>query len=498
MKLLYTLTLASLLYWSLSAQTIVPVPQGNGTLNDAIQNYIDTNGGVDDSVIFELESGGIYVLTSTIDFDYDLNIQAAADYEVRPVILPALADGGETFRPFRVRENITLRGLYVTTEDALGGRSDQIIRISNDEARIIIDDCHLDKATQSALRIDNEDNKIYMTNSIVSNIINLQNPSNGRGFDDRGQDIDTLWVENSTFYNLTARLLRDDGGEINWLLWNQNTSVNTGDRTLDIGEGLEVRVTNNLFINPAFLGDDDNDATAFQIDESDDEMQNVVISHNNFYNDPALLEIYDAINVNAEEGDSVYVRRFLNGTASDFVSMAGLDSTIYNQEMDFINAPATPTEYVRTFYDDPTTAVPIDDGNGGAGPDNVAQVPFDFCYSRANPMASAGTEGQALGDPNWTSCVTSSTKDIGKEIDLQLYPNPFSTQLNYELTVEKTSEMDVILRNVLGQVVYQERAAAMIGFNRFTLNLDHLNNGYYYLTIQMEDGFFTIKVLKTK
>ncbi|MEM1324915.1 MAG: T9SS type A sorting domain-containing protein [Bacteroidota bacterium] len=497
MRQILILLATTLFTSSLLAQTIVPVAPGNGTLNEAIENYIDANNGVDDSVIFQLEDGGIYVLTATLDFDFDLNIQAAPDYEVRPAILPTVAGGGETFRPFRVRENITLKGLYVTTEDALGGQSDQIVRISRDGARVTIDDCHFDKATQSAFRIDNSDNKIYMTNSIISNITNLQNPSNGRGFDDRGQDIDTLWVENSTIYNLTARILRDDGGTINYLLWNQNTSVNTGDRTLDIGEGLDVTVTNNLFINPAFRGDDDADATAFQIDESDEE-QNVIISHNNFYRDSALLELYAELSVDADEGDSLYARNFINGTAQNFIDMAGLDSTIYNQEIDFINAPATPVDYVRAFYDDPTTAPPLDDGNGGVGPERTEQLPFDFCYSVANPMASAGTEGQVLGDPNFDSCLMSSARRITNMLDFAAYPNPFTSSLTVELDVERTARVDFVVSNVLGQVVHQYSTDAIIGANRFDLQMRDLENGYYYLTIRTEDTLSTKKILKVE
>jgi hypothetical protein len=227
-------------------------------------------------------------------------------------------------------------------------------------------------------------------------------------------------------------------------------------------------------------------------------MQEVTISHNNFYNDPALLALYDEINITAEEGDSVYVRDFINGTAQNFIDMAGLDSTIYNQAVEFINAPATPTDYVRAFYDDPTTAPPLDDGNGGIGPERTEQLPFDFCYSTANPMATAGTEGQALGDPNWTSCLMSSARRVVKEVDFSLYPNPFSTALSVELEVERTARVHFVLSNLLGQVLLQYDTDAVVGANRFELPLQDLNDGYYYLTIRTGDRLSTKKILKVK
>ena len=92
MRQILILLATTLFTSSLFAQTIVPVAPGNGTLNEAIENYIEANGGVDDSVIFQLEDGGIYVLTATLDFDFDLNIQAAPNYEVRPAILPTRSE----------------------------------------------------------------------------------------------------------------------------------------------------------------------------------------------------------------------------------------------------------------------------------------------------------------------------------------------------------------------------------------------------------------------
>ncbi|MEN0003539.1 MAG: T9SS type A sorting domain-containing protein [Bacteroidota bacterium] len=498
MKSLFTnIVLFVALLWSATtfAQTVVQVPPGNGTLNQAIQDYIDNNGSVDQSVVFELEDGGIYILSATIDFDFPLNIQAAPNSMVRPAIQPIPANGGETFRAFRIRESVILKGLYITTEDALGGRSDQIIRVSNDGARVEIDNCHLDKAAQSALRIDNDNNKIYITNTIISNIINLQNPSNGRAIDDRGQDIDTLWVENSTIYNLTARILRDDGGLINWLRWNHTTCVNTGDRTLDIGEGLEVEVKNNLFINPAFLGDDDPDATAFQIDLSEDEVQDVTISHNNFYADPALEAIYDAINVDADPGDSVYVRGFINGPASDFIEAGGFTNTITFIEPMFANAPATPTDYVSSFYDDPANAQPLDDGDGGIGP-GLIQLPFDFALMNDSPLVTGGDNGQQLGDLNWGTFPTSTQELDPNTIQFQLFPNPVADVVQLQFVLDEAAPVQTVIFDALGRTLLARQEQAPAGPIHQQFDLSNLPQGYYFAKLTIGDRFLTAKIVK--
>jgi hypothetical protein len=413
----------------------------------------------------------------------------------RPVIQPTIGTGGETFRPFRVRENITLRGLYITSQDALGGRTDQIIRISKDGARVIIDDCHLAKATQAAFRIDNANNKIYVTNSIVSNIINEQNPSNGRAFDDRGQDIDTLWVENSTFYNFTARLLRDDGGVINWLRWNQTTCVNSGDRTLDMGQTRQAIVTNNLFINPAFMGDDEPGATSFQIDSIDGETQDITISHNNFYNDPALLDLYNQINEGAAEGDSVFAREFINGPARSFITAGGFDATIYNEAVAFVNAPATPIDYVSSFYADPGNTQPLDLGNGGSLPGQV-QLPFNFDYDDSSPVAVGGTEGQRLGDLNWQLVVTSIDYRAPNTFGLVTFPNPANDQLFLSFDLPNASDGSVEVYDLRGRQLWHQNEVFQQGENQIELNINSLPRGTYLAKLNIGGTFTTTSYVK--
>ena len=481
MRHFYTFLVFCLSLSVATSQTVVPVAPGLGTLNDAIQGYIDTNGGVDGSVVFELEDGGIYVLTASIDFDFELNIQAEPDAAVRPVIQPTVGTGGETFRPFRVRDNITLVGLYITSEDALGGRTDQLLRISQDGARVVIDNCHLDKASQAALRLDNADNKIYLTNSVVSNIINEQNPTNGRAFDDRGQDIDTLWVENSTFYNFSARLLRDDGGVNNWVFWNQTTCVNSGDRTLDLGETNTAVITNNLFINPAFMGDDEAGSTAFQIDSTGG-TQDITISHNNFYNDPALQAVYDNINATADPGDSVYVRDFVNGPAQSFIDAGGFAATIYNEEVVFTNPPATPTDYVASFYADPANTQPFDLGNGGVLPGQT-QLPFDFSYGDNNPVATGGTEGQQLGDLNWTLIITSTDDVNSLAATMSLYPNPTSDLLQLDIESETAQLVNIQVVDLQGKVMLELRESLVSGSNVLDIPVSNLSPQLYVLTL---------------
>ena len=82
--------------------------------------------------------------------------------------------------------------------------------------------------------------------------------NNGRGFDTRGNNIDSLVIENTTFYNLTSRIVRDDGGGfIRYHKFDHNTVVNIGQFVSSPLEVQEMVWTNNLVINGGFLGQTD-------------------------------------------------------------------------------------------------------------------------------------------------------------------------------------------------------------------------------------------------
>lgn len=472
------------------AQTIVPVAPGLGTLNEAIDNYISENGSTSMDVIFELEDGGFYILTSTLENEDPLRIEAEPEAVVRPVIRPNVPEGGDPFRAFRARNDITLRGLFITNKDALGGSDSQILRVSEDGARVIIDNCHLDFAPQSALRLDNTDNKIYITNSIISNIANLSNPTNGRGIDDRGNDIDTLWVENTTFYNLSARMLRDDGGVVNYAKFNHVTGVHLGDRSIDLGEFVEAEITNNLFVNSGFLGFNEPAASSLQVDSSD-LVQSALISNINFYVDPAIPTLYNQLNADAEPGDSVYVRNGLNSDASAIAASGGTLETITDLEVAFNNGPATPLDYIESFYEDPDNALPLDDGNGGVDPDDSSQLPFDFGYAADSELFTAGNDGLPLGDLNWHD-LSSSTFDpaVAEEVQLSVFPNPVQQQLTFQFELPEAQPVRLMIFNQLGQpaaVILDNRLGA--GMHQLHYNANLLSTGTYYYRLELGSRF---------
>ena len=434
-------------------QRTVQVTPGIGTLDNTILGDTTATGArVDANTVYVLQRGGYYLTTGTIENRFPLTVVAAVGIGPRPIVQPAVGAGGTSSNSFSPRADLTLRGLYITNEDnggSVGGLS-RIMRIRADKIRVVIDDCHLDKSGQSALRFDSKNTRIFFTNSIVSNIGATIDPNNGRAFDDRGNNIDTLVIENCTFYNLTSTVLRDGGGWLKYFRFNHNTTVNTGQRGLDVGEAVTVKFTNNMFINTGVLGNTPWIEPPFRVVLLVDSLltkeidgvpvtQSVLISNLNIYTAPAI---------DAAQGDSATVIPNFNATAQAFIDAAGTSSTIISEPIQFTRGPAVPTGVVTTFYADPNNTPPYDDGGG---------TPFDFRYSTTTQSYTAGTAGKPLGAIIWFGMyndIKRETSTIPQNFELYAnYPNPFNPTTNIKYSIPVQNHVSLTIYNLLGQKV---------------------------------------------
>ncbi len=382
-----------------SAQTIVQVAPGFGTLNLAIDGDTTATGERNDpETIYELERDGLYLLDGSIEHEgFHLTIVAAEGSGARPILQPGVVEGGGSSRPFRARADITLRSIYATNRDELGALNTRILRVSADSVRITLDDVHFDEDGQSGIRLDNTDNSIFITNSIFSRIGIHASPDNGRGIDDRGNPIDSLVIQNSTFYNITSNVLRNGGGIINYADINHNTIVNIGQYGLDLGEVITAHVTNNQFINVGYMGTtefielDDPDETGrvvvvnpLQSDITATQVMNV--RNNNIYIDP-LIEAAQPDSVIAASG-LVY-----SSHAMELLEASGTGPTNISEAVAFTNGPADPSSLMLDFYEF---------GEASTAPWDNTATPYDFLYT-GGESASASTGMQPLGSLVWHS-----------------------------------------------------------------------------------------------
>ncbi len=477
-----------------SAQRTVEVVPGFGTLNDAIDgDTLATGERVDSNTVYLVQRGGLYLLNGTIENRFPLTVVAAGE-GARPILQPAVSTGGESARPFTPRSDLTLRGLYVTNLDELGGLNTRIVRIRSEGARVIIDDCHLDKDGQSGIRIDNDSVKVYITNSIVSNIGRAASLDNGRGIDTRGNNVDSIYVENSTFYNLTSRVIRDGGGFINRLIFNHNTVVNVAQHGMTVGEVRTASIANNLWVNASFLGQSDSTYAGREIiglDSLEVERggtQFVNIRNNQFYTGPAILAVY---------GDSVRITRLFDEDTQALVDgFGGTNNNVDTLAFPFSMGPAAPADLAMSrWLGVADEELPdMDDGNGG--PDAAGgqeQLPFDFGYSDSEPAFIASTAGQPLGDLNWHGIdiiPTAAEEDADVPNTFRLlgnYPNPFNPVTNLLIELDVAADVYVIVYDLMGRQVLTAQAQPLApGTASVRLDASTLASGVYLYRVTAE------------
>jgi len=430
------------------------------------------------NTIFELKRGGVYLLNGSVQNDgFALNIRAEEGSGERPKLIPAVASGGESERPFRPRGDLSIKGLNVTNKDELGRINLRIIRCSADDITVRIDDCILDMDNQAAIRLDNDNISVFLTNTTISNIGLPSDPANGRGIDDRGNDIDSLVIENCTFYNITSRILRDDGGIINYSRINHNHFVNIGQRLVTFGEVIEAELTNNMVVNAGFYGAyPGSNYELIELDTLKKDLtdagitQTVKMRNNNFFLSEEITNLYP---------DSIAIAPVYDSIAQVFADAQGTANTQLNEEVSFVKGAILPTYIISVYWDNPENAPAWDN----------TDTPYDFEYATTFQSYTYSDAGQPLGDLRWFDMdIISGAKVILNESDddlsFKLYPNPAISELNLNFKLEKAGDVEIGLYNTMGQKIRSiKEDYYFAGSHTIHYNISTLNSGMYIFKI---------------
>ncbi len=428
-KYLLILGVAALLALpELQAQRIVSVSPGVGTLNDAIDGDTTATGErVDLNTIYELQDGGVYKLTRSIENrgkgsntdPYPLHIRAEAGSQVKPFLQPTVPSGGSSDRAFRINDHLTIEGLHVTNEDDLGALIDQTLRITADNVRLIVRDCFLEKDAQTTLRCDGANPKIYFTNTTVAFMGTPADMDNGRFIDPRNSDIDSVVVEQCVIYGVTSRYFRDGGGTYNYVKVNQSTFANSGQRAFHFGDIRQLDFTNSIIMNGAFLGRGIGGGRAlFELSELDAPDTSIIrISNNNYFVSSDMEAEYAA--------DPTREAPMFFDSLTNAFNPSALTATNFIEIIDFKNGLGSLvpiwTEFTISGYNASNVNAPWDmDG-----------APHRFFYTAEDGPVSigGGTDGRPVGAGVF---ATSIDRAALAKLGLRAYPNPATDLLTLE------------------------------------------------------------------
>lgn len=85
----------------------------------------------------------------------------------------------------------------------------------------------------------------------------------------------------------------------------------------------------------------------------------------------------------------------------------------------------------------------------------------------------------------------------GKEIKLQVSPNPFSDNINVQVNNDKKTEAKIRLVNAAGQVLYNKTMMMDKGINSISINnLNNLSTGMYVIEVAAGDQYATRRLIK--
>ena len=411
-----------------------------------------------------------------------LRIVAAEGTGPRPMIIPATDEEGAADRAFRPSGDGSWKDLYVTGIHDLGFQaSKNMFRCGKRGGRFVIDGCFLDHDAQSFVRMDAPDQKLFITNTIMRNSIKTADPGNGRFIDTRGNNQDTIFVQNCTFYVCSDKILRDDHCIINYIFWDHVTTYQAGDQ-LEIEKAISAKITNSLFIDVSFEGTilspgDPADTTLpmmIELDSLDapaiatEEERNIVIINNNFVLSPSIQTWFDGI-------DTLYAPVVFDQDGQFMIDtypkMVAYNNIAEDPEFADAPDPAVVLAYAQhrlatDFSNEGNPEIRADRNGMSAELSSVgpAADEYDFDYPTTKLSYTGGRGGFPMGALNWFPTKKAEWEAVVVAIDPdantavpdrfaldQNYPNPFNPSTTIAYRLNEAADIKLTVYNMLGQ-----------------------------------------------
>lgn len=478
-------------------------------------------------LVYELERGRPFFFSGQLEYeDVHLELRPQPGDGAPPIVLQILGDGAETVdQLIRMRgtARLTLRGLVLTGRTNQGTYNDRILRTSGEGNVVVMDSVFVDEVGQALIRINGEEEKIYIRNSAFNRLGRPSNPDNGRLFDNRSEALDSLVFENNVVTNVTSRFYRSSASDLtNHLRFDRNTFVGSGQHGFDIREGVrEFAFTNNVVADAIFLGRDYEDHYDENGEPLDDARHviavdtlapdaSVTIANNNFFERASTLEALPAFERDEDtggDGDSLtaitgfYLSENLRALVGA-TDGAGAGSSNFSEQLTFDVGPASYGPFI--------VAVAQDTSSGNEVPaagafDNAGLVVFadysgqnfgssdaidrfvagyDLCYDGDARSATAGPDGGPIGGQvaGCPELRASGIRVAAVDFAAEAFPNPTAGRLTLRLGTDEPARVDVL--DAAGRLLSRRPAAA----TPLDVDLGDRPAGVYYLRVVTASG----------
>lgn len=117
-----------------------------------------------------------------------------------------------------------------------------------------------------------------------------------------------------------------------------------------------------------------------------------------------------------------------------------------------------------------------------------------YTYTDGNNCANSITQSVVVDSFN---CFT-TVVNVDFAENINVYPNPFNSTVNIDLTSISSGNLTISMIDLLGQEVMMETVDMTVGNNRYTLDMDsRLSDGMYIIKLTHNDEVFQIRMLKS-
>lgn len=189
------------------------------------------------------------------------------------------------------------------------------------------------------------------------------------------------------------------------------------------------------------------------------------------------LRIFDnTVDAGALEAQVTIDRLDVNTIVSADSIIQGVDSIITIAMVDILASD--------TIIFEATEIVLLTAGfHAQSGSDFTARInDCDAENSSATPVVEVRPEEETA--TNTIHNQVSSTQEI-HELQVGVFPNPFSSETTIKLHLAKASRLELIITDMNGQIVHQQQYLnAQSGWQQYQFNASHLPNGMYFLHIR--------------
>ena len=526
-KLIFTLLIAVLVLPAFAADTLtVDVVEG---VNTQLKQIIESN---TPGRVIKLKREGVYLCDAEVELlQNTVIVGETSPASKRPAVIAMSTkeDGSPYARMFNGKANLTLKNLYIPGVNIAGAYTNFYLTEATG-IRLIVDNCVLNYTNdwQGFFQFKGKNNKAYMTNNIVMNMMRADGYVWATFFHTQGTKHDTLVFTNNTIFNAPNNFMSLNEKEYispNYALYEHNTIVNTAKDVIHFSYFMNAYRKNNLVVNCIYQGDaeisqagwtdrvqcPDRQPYAFvKVDTipnkawEDSVAASLGIPHriyevtnNNYFQSDAVKAIPTSFNTETAKGHVVEMLsprskamfdndaafpglKFEKNTAIDpgFVKdPTKVEDLIAHATMLYtngagVNIHVDPDKATNPEYYQLSWEWPLDF--------------FDFRYSN-QVLATASTLGYHVGDlyhwypeeyKKWKEGTPNAAKNIRSlSSALQVYPNPSADN-----TINLSRVCDVAIFNLNGEKV-------LTSFNSNVVDISSLSSGIYF--VKSSEGYVT-------